>query len=63
MNPLVTSQLVEAHQHCPRKAFLLLRGNPEPHPHDYELVVEDCSRSPWNASSTLKVSPTRTSTT
>ena len=41
MNPLITSQLVKAHQHCPRKAFFLLRGSPEPHPHEYETVVEE----------------------
>lgn len=41
MNHLITSQLVEAHQHCPREAYFLLRGNPEPHPHEYEMVVEE----------------------
>ncbi|MGO8751950.1 MAG: IS66 family transposase [Thermoguttaceae bacterium] len=41
MNPMITSQLVEAHQHCARKAFFLLRGSPEPHPHEYETVVEE----------------------
>lgn len=41
MSHRVTSQLVEAYQHCPRKAFFLLRGVPEPHPHDYERVVEE----------------------
>ena len=38
---MISSHLVEAHQQCPRKAFFLLRGNPEPHPHDYEIVVEE----------------------
>jgi len=40
MNHSITSSLVEAHQQCPRKAFFLLRGNPEPQPHEYELVLE-----------------------
>ena len=41
MSHLITSQLVEAYQQCPRKAFFLLRGSPEPHPHEYEIVVEE----------------------
>lgn len=41
MSHLITSQLVEAHQQCPRKAFLFLRGSPEPHPHEYEVAVEE----------------------
>ena len=41
MSHLITSQLVAAYQQCPRKAFFLLRGSPEPHPHEYELVVEE----------------------
>ena len=41
MSHLITSQLVEAHQHCPRKAFFLLRGIPEFHPHEYEIAVEE----------------------
>ena len=41
MSHLITSDLVEAYQQCPRKAFLLLRGNPEPHPHDYETIVAE----------------------
>ncbi len=41
MSHLITSQLVAAYQQCPRKAFLLLRGNPEPRPHDYEVVLEE----------------------
>jgi predicted RecB family nuclease len=41
MSHLITSQLVAAYQQCPRKAFFLLRGNPEPHPHEYEIVVEE----------------------
>ena len=27
---MITSQLVEAHQRCPRQAFFLLRGSPTP---------------------------------
>ena len=41
MSHLITSQLVAAYQQCPRKAFFLLLGNPEPHPHEYEIVVEE----------------------
>ena len=41
MPHLISSQLVEAHQQCPRKAFFLLRGSPEPHPHDHEVIVEE----------------------
>ena len=41
MSHLITSQLVAAYQQCPRKAFFLLRGSPEPHPHEYEVVVEE----------------------
>lgn len=41
MSHLITSQLVAAYQQCPRKAFFLLRGSPEPHPHDYEIVIEE----------------------
>jgi len=41
MPHLISSQLVEAQQQCPRKAFFLLRGSPEPHPHDHEVIVEE----------------------
>ena len=41
MSHLITSQLVSAYQQYPRKAFSLLRGSPEPHPHEYEIVVEE----------------------
>jgi len=41
MSHLITSQLVESYQQCSRKAFFLLRGSPEPHPHEYEIVVEE----------------------
>ena len=41
MSHLITSQLVAAYQQCPRKAFFLLRGSPEPCPHEYEIVVEE----------------------
>ena len=37
MSFLITSQLVEARQQCPRKAFFFLKGSPEPHLHDYPL--------------------------
>jgi len=39
MSHLITSQLVEAQ--CPRKAFFLLRGTPEPQPHDYEIAIAE----------------------
>ena len=38
---MITSQLVAAYQQCPQKAFFLLRGNPKPCPHEYEIVVEE----------------------
>ena len=41
MSHLITSQLVAAYQQCPRKAFFLLRGSPEPRPHEYEIIVEE----------------------
>jgi predicted RecB family nuclease len=42
MTRTITSDLVEAYSHCPRKAFLLIAGpGPNPGPHDYELVVRD----------------------
>jgi predicted RecB family nuclease len=41
MSFLITSQLVEARQQCHRKAFLLVHGSPEPHLHEYEIVVEE----------------------
>lgn len=41
MSGPITSQLVEAHQQCPRKAFFLLRGSPEPQPHEYGVAVRE----------------------
>ena len=38
---LITSQLVEAHQQCHRKAFHFLCGSAEAHPHEYKTVVEE----------------------
>ena len=37
----ITSEIVEAYAHCPRKAFLLLRGEGEAVPHEYQKVC------PW----------------
>src|SRR5262245_4640348 len=31
----ITTDLVEAHSLCPRKAFLLMAGEPNPGPHEY----------------------------
>ena len=40
MSHLITSQLVDAHQHCLRRAFFFLRGTPEPQPHEYEMAIQ-----------------------
>jgi predicted RecB family nuclease len=37
----VTSELVEAYSHCPRKAFLMLRGEAESVPHEYERILKE----------------------
>ena len=41
MDRIISSQLVAAASHCPRKAYFLLRGDPVPRPHEYEQVVEE----------------------
>ena len=40
MNAIITSQLVEAMTQCPRKAFFLLQGTPDPDRHEYEAIIE-----------------------
>ena len=47
MNHLISSQLVAAHQQCPRKAFFLLRGIPEPQPHEYKIVTQERAEKSW----------------
>jgi predicted RecB family nuclease len=37
----ITLQLVEAYSVCPRKAFLLLSGEPSGEPHEYVRIVEE----------------------
>jgi predicted RecB family nuclease len=37
----ITAEVVVAYFHCPRKAFLLLRGEETAAPHDYQRLIED----------------------
>ena len=37
----ITSEIVEAYAHCPRKAFLLLRGGQEAAPHEYQQIIDE----------------------
>lgn len=37
---LITPQLVTAYSLCPRKAYLLMRGDPAPPPHEYVDVLD-----------------------
>jgi hypothetical protein len=41
MDYLISSQLVEAYQQCPREAFFLLRGIHKPQRHEYEIAVQE----------------------
>jgi predicted RecB family nuclease len=41
MTSPITSEIVEAHAHCPRKAFLLLRGGQPAVPHDYQRIIDE----------------------
>ncbi|MEX1095476.1 MAG: IS66 family transposase [Planctomycetales bacterium] len=38
---LITSHIVEAYSVCPRKAFLLQRGEPSGNPHQYGRIIEE----------------------
>ena len=37
----VTAELVEAYSLCPRKAFLLMAGEPNPGPHEYLRMIDE----------------------
>jgi hypothetical protein len=37
----ITLDIVEAYSLCPRKAFLLLRGEPAGVPHEYVQIIEE----------------------
>ena len=41
MEYTITSEIVEAYSLCPRKAFLLLRGETERVPHAYASFIEE----------------------
>lgn len=40
MSPLITSEIVVAYSHCPRKAFLLLFTKEKGHSHEYLQILE-----------------------
>ena len=42
---LISSQLVEAHEQCPRKAFFLMRGSPTPRLHEYEIAIHERAKT------------------
>jgi predicted RecB family nuclease len=41
MTRTVTADLVEAYSLCPRKAFLLMAGEPNPGPHEYVRIIDE----------------------
>jgi predicted RecB family nuclease len=41
MTPTITTDLVEAYSLCPRKAFLLMAGTPNPGPHEYVRMIDE----------------------
>src|SRR5262245_60423059 len=41
MKQTITSELVEAYSLCPRKAFLLMAGEPNPGPHEYVRLTDE----------------------
>jgi len=75
MSNEITSELVEAYAQCPRKALLLLKGEAESVPHEYERILKeradenrlrfikslaDSDQSPWEGRPT-PADPTVTS--
>lgn len=40
MKQMITTDLVEAYSLCPRKAFLLMAGEPNPGPHEYVRMTD-----------------------
>ncbi|HBI44060.1 MAG TPA: IS66 family transposase [Planctomycetales bacterium] len=41
MTRTITADLVEAYSLCPRKAFLLMAGEPNPGPHEYVWMIDE----------------------
>jgi predicted RecB family nuclease len=41
MKQMITTDLVEAYSLCPRKAFLLMAGEPNPGPHEYVRMTDE----------------------
>ena len=41
MTRTITADLVEAYSLCPRKAFLLMTGEPNPGPHEYVRIIDE----------------------
>ena len=41
MKQIITTDLVEAYSLCPRKAFLLMAGEPNPGPHEYVRMTDE----------------------
>ena|SRR5436309_809877 len=41
MTRTITADLVEAYSLCPRKAFLLMAGEPHPGPHEYVQMIDE----------------------
>src|SRR5262245_34368026 len=44
MKPLISTDVVVAYAHCPRKAFLLLATEDHPTPHAYVEMLEEYTR-------------------
>jgi predicted RecB family nuclease len=41
MTPPISSEIVEAHAHCPRKAFLLLHAGQKAASHEYQQIMDE----------------------
>ncbi len=41
MTGIITVGLVEAYSLCPRKAFLLMAGEPNPGPHEFVRMIDE----------------------
>jgi predicted RecB family nuclease len=49
MTPVITTDLVEAYAHCPRKGYLLMTGAPNPGPHEYLKIVGELAAATRHA--------------